>query len=331
MEKRRFPVILAGLAVAGLLFGCSDPEALSPNDGVPPEGVTNESEAMAYFAKNDEFTLNADQTFADESIEPTDYGTFGKIAADIIPVSWGRFVETVTVTTNTTIEEGDSIATVEVQKDITGTLRILAKYSEDDTTTVLIEKPFVDHTVRNVVFRRVGREVGRFWLNWVPVATSLVEGNTVNPPAGQEISLTEIQLTKPNSDVVTITDPTNFYLRYRWRNMQHNSATEDVPEMSAGQTFSVRATVVSAAADTDIVVLRYGFSPVARKRMAMNMVSETANDDGTFTRVYEVTAEVRHHPGYFHAGVVAMTKKTLHDDDPANYSVNWWGVPYRVL
>jgi hypothetical protein len=63
----------------------------------------------------------------------------------------------------------------------------------------------------------------------------------------------------------------------------------------------------------------------------MDVVSETANGDGTFTRVFETTAQISHHPGFFHAGVVAKTKKTLFDDDPANYSVNWWGMPYRVL
>jgi hypothetical protein len=331
MKNAGFVGLVAGMLSAVVLSGCSDPDPITPGDGLPPTGVTNESEALAYFAVNEEFTVNADQTFADESIEPTDYGTFGKVSSEIIPISWGRFVEETTVTTATTVEDGDTIAVVEVQKDITGTFRILAKYGEDDTTTFLIEKPFVDHTVRNVVFRRVGRETDRFWLNWIPVATSLVDGGSVNTPVEQAIALTEIQLTKPGGEVVTITDPTNFFLRYRWRNMRHAAATEDVPEMSVGQTFSVRATIVSAAVDTDIVVLRYGFSPVARKRTAMSLVSETLNDDGTFTRVYEITADVRHHPGYFHVGVVAMTKKTLHDDDPAYYSVNWWGVPYRVL
>jgi len=324
--------MVISLFVSGMfVIGCSDENAITPGEEVPPGGATTESEAMKYLASSDEFVSNEDLTFGDEAMEPTEYGSFLKLGNSIIPISWGRFVDQVTITTSTVIEDGDSLATVEVVKTITGTFRILAKYSDDDTATVLIEKPFTDQSVRNVLFKRVGREVGRFWLNWVPVATSLVDGATVNPPADQVVNLTELQFTKAGGDTITVTDPTNFYLRYGWRFLSDHRALEEVPVMFMNQAFWMRATVVSASPDTDIVVLKYGFSPTARKRTAMSLVSQTDNGDGTYTRVYEISAEVRHHPGFFHAGVLVLTKKTLFDDDPANYSVNWWGVPYRVL
>ncbi|MDH4070912.1 MAG: hypothetical protein OEV30_10865 [Ignavibacteria bacterium] len=328
--KERMTATLFVCAGMFLLAGCAD-NTIEPEDGAAPGGVTTEAEALEYYATADEFVANADQTFADESLEPTDYGTFGRIGQTVIPVVWGRFVENVSVNATASFEAGDSLATVQVDKEITGTFRILAKYNEDDTTTYLIEKPFTDVSTRNVIFRRVGREVHRFWLNWIPVATSLVDGKTSNPPVDQEIELTELQFTKPNGDTITVTDPTNFYLRYHWRTIRHDHSVTDVPDLRDGDIFTVKATLVSASPDTDLVVLRYGFSRIARRRMPMTFISETQNGDGTFTRVYQQVAEIRHHPGVFHAGVVALTRKTLFDDDPANYSVCWWGVPYRVL
>jgi len=315
-------VLLAGIG------GCAE-NSMEPSDGVPPGSVTNETEAMQYYAAADAFVSNEEQTFSDVALDAIE-GPHG-ITAPIIPVSWGRFVANVTVTTTTTIETGDSLATVKVDKDITGAFRILAKYSLSDTSTFLIEKPFTDHSVRNVIFKRVGRETGRFWLNWIPVATSLVDGKTINPPADQDVNITQLEFITPAGNTISITDPSEFYLRYRWRNVRCAKAGVDVPELSTGETFSVRATVVSTSADTDKCVLRYGASLVTRKRMSMPLLSQTDNGDGTFTRIYELSAEILHQPGFFHAGVVVLSRKTMFDDDPASYSVNWWGMPYRVL
>jgi hypothetical protein len=240
-------------------------------------------------------------------------------------------VDDVAITTTMTIEDGDSLAKVQVDKNVTGTFMVVGKYNEDDTTTVTIEKPFTDHSVRNVIFKRVGRETSRFWLNWIPVATSLVDGKTVNPPADQDVNITELLLVKPNGETITVTEPIETYLRYRWRNLRDSRTKADVPELSAGDMFSVKATVVSASSDAEYVILRYGSSPTSRTRKAMTLLSETDNGDGTFTRVFELNAEVNHHPGFFHAGVVVLSGKTLTDDDTASYSVNWWGMPYRVL
>jgi hypothetical protein len=62
----------------------------------------------------------------------------------------------------------------------------------------------------------------------------------------------------------------------------------------------------------------------------MKCVSVANNGDGTFDRVFEISWPVHFHTGFFTAGVDAMTRGTLFDDQ-APYSVNWWGIPYRVL
>jgi hypothetical protein len=332
MKRNRFWFLLFGAPlILGMgIVGCAD-NSLNPSDGAPPVGVTNEVEALNYYAVSDEFVVNEDQAAVDRALEPIDVGTIGIMDGPIIPVTWGRFVEKVDVTTSAEVGTGDSLATVKVEKDITGTLRIMAKRSEDDTTMFLVEKPFSDHSVRNVIFRRVGRETERFWLNWIPVSTSLVDGKTVAPPADQDVNLTELELVKPNGDIITITEPTDVYLRYRWRNLRFSDAQADVPEMSKGDNFTVRATIVSSSVDTDLVALRYGVSPVSKRKVPMTILSETDNGDGTYTRVFEVTADVFHQPGFFHATVVVASKKTLNDDDISSYSVNWWGMPYRVL
>jgi hypothetical protein len=89
-------------------------------------------------------------------------------------------------------------------------------------------------------------------------------------------------------------------------------------------------TLNSASADTDFVALRFGFDAFHKRRARLHIISEANNGDGTYTRVYEKTWLTHPHPGYFHAGVDAMTKGTVHDDvEP--YSVSWWGIPYRVV
>jgi hypothetical protein len=319
-------LLLAGIA------GCAEDNSVAPDDSMPPASVTTEKEAMEYYATANEFAANDHKDpFSVDALEPADPSPFAGLGP-IIPVSWGRFVESVTTTTTTTIEPGDSIATVKVDKDITGTFRILAKYNEADTTTFMVEKPFVDHSVRNVIFVRVGNEPSRFWLNWVPVSTSLVDGKTINPPADQDVKITELMFVTPAGENIVITDPTAFYLRFPGRNIPvpASKVNADVPELSSGQTFSVRATVMGVSADTDLVYLRYGNSMDAHKRLALPIISETQNEDGTFTRVYQINAEINQDPGFFHAGVVALSMKTLYDDDLASYSVNLWGVPYRV-
>lgn len=317
---------MAVFAAIGLILGgCSD------NPVEVSDGLNDDEAAIKYMASNDEFVRNDEETFSDRAVEPMDVGTFSKVAADITPLRFGRFVSNVSVTITVTIQAGDSIAIAHVEKTITGEFRIRAVDGSGDT--ILVVKPFVDKAVRNLIFKRIGRNP-RPVRNWVPVATSLVAGGTEPQPAGHEINLVMLKLYLPNGDSVTITDPTDFYLRYRWQNRHVHNIRGDVPELSATQQVRLQATVVSASSDTDLVALRYGVGTFQKRRLRMQLVSEVDNGNGTFTRVYEtsrITPPLVHfHRGFFHFGVDAMTRATLFTDTEP-YSVSWWGIPYRVF
>jgi hypothetical protein len=335
MKKALFVVWGALLVALPLVTGC-DQNATEPEQAAPA-GVSNEEEAIRYFAANDDFVLNDEETFDDQSVEPLDYGTFGKIGADITPLRFGRFVTGITKTIQVNFEPGDTIAVAHVEKEVTGILKIQGIGADGDTA--VYEKPFTDKLVRNIIFKRIARETRRYWLNWLPVATSLVEGGTVPT---SNINITELTLYLPNGETVVITDPESYYLRYRWVRMFQNGNTGspqveksngDVPEFNAGEPIRLQVKLESAAADTDVVVLRYGFGFGNKRRVRLQMVSEELNG-GLYTRTYEISHTrpvfCHFHRGFFNMAVVGMTKETLFDD-VAPYAVSLWGVPYRVL
>jgi len=306
---------------AFLVVGCSKDSGTDPTD-TPPQSVTNESTARVYYANTDEFVNNDEQTIDDMAMQPTEYGTFGMIDAAITPLRWGRFVTSVVRTVTDTVQIGDTVAVTHVHKVITGTFRIRGINGTGDT--VVVEKPFVDNSDRNIIFRRVARESRRYWMNWRPVATSLVDGGT---PANQ-INLTRLEFFT-GDDTLTITNPLDFYLRYGWMHMPAARSHKDVPEIQGGATVRVRATVISASSDTDLVALRFGWGPVQRRRLAMHCVSQTQVGN-EYERVFERSFMMHFHHGAFHAAVEAATHATLYDDAPTAYAVSWWGVPYRV-
>jgi hypothetical protein len=299
-------------------------EATEPSE-MPPAGVTSEQTAMEFYAANDEFVQNDEITFADKDVEPTDYGTFGKTDASVTPLRWGRIVTSITKTVTIEVQPGDTVAIGTVEKTIIGQLKIRAIAETGDTVT--LSKPFTDISKRLILFKRVARNRDRYWFNWVPVASTLIKGGTAEP--NNLISLTKVELFLPSGQTITITDPNAYWLRYRWLRIMTN-ARDDAPELTPGTMVRLRATLVSASPDTDLVALRYGFSLFHARRLRMSIVNEVDNGDGTFTREYEATWPVHFHRGYFHAGVDAITKGTLFDDQ-APYSASWWGVPYRVL
>ncbi len=314
-------VILAAMVGPGVM-GCNRETAPGEQS---PSGVSDEVSAMQYYAANDAFVRSDEMTFADSDIEPMDYTTFGKIDAAVAPLRWGRIITSVTRNITITVQPGDTLAIGNVERIVSGNLRIRARAEAGDTVT--ITKPFTDRSTRIVIFKRVARAIERYWLNWVPVATSLVSGATVSP--NNLIRIAELKQYLPNGDSITVTDPSAFFLRYRWLRL-FLGGQKDAPELVAGSMVRLRATVVSASRDTDVVSLRYGFDLFHARRLRMKCTGETENGDGSFTRVFECTWPVHFHIGFFTAGVDAMTKATLFDDQ-APYSVNWWGIPYRVL
>jgi hypothetical protein len=322
--KHLLIILSMGLLFGLFLGGCKE-NIVDPRGDQPPPGVTNEETAMKVMAVNDEFVRNDEQTFDDKEVEPEDYGTFGKVLADITPLRFGRIITSITRTVTVTVQPGDSMAIALVAKDIIGVFKIRAINTTGDT--ILVEKPFNDHSTRKVIFKRVQRETRRYWLNWIPIATSLVDGGTVAP--NNLIDISKVEMFLPNGDTITVTEPNEYFLRYKWITGWH-FGRRDLPVFLPGQEVKLRVTLTSASADTDFVALRFGFDMFHKRRAHLQIVSEVNNGDGTYTRVYEKTWLTHPHPGYFHAGVDAMTKGTVHNDTEP-YSVSWWGIPYRVV
>jgi hypothetical protein len=331
-------LILAAVFAGALLMlaGCSDDDNVVDPLNQPPAGVNDEQAAIRYFAANEDFSANDELTLNDGEMQPAEYGIAGKVAADITPIRFGRFIRNVTKNVEVTVGPGDTVAEAMVTKDIYGVFRIRGIAGGGDSVTV--NKEFHDRALRRVLFRRVGRDTLRWWRNWVPVASSLVAGGTVEP--NDNIVVTKTELFLPNGDTVTVTNPLETLLRYRWQPLPHppgggmmDSIRHDgppVPELLNGQELTMRVTVRSASADTDLVALRFGCDMFHKRRARMNLVSEANNGDGTFTRVYARRWKVPPLPGFFHVAVDAMTRGTVFDDvEP--YSVSWWGVPYRVF
>jgi hypothetical protein len=219
---------------------------------------------------------------------------------------------------------------------MTGMLKIRGKVNPTDTVLVDVEKPFVDVSRRNVIFRRVAKNRERYWLNWVPVASSLVAGGTAKPAPAIQINM--VQFVRGTGDTLTITNPLQHYMRYRWLNYWLRDTQDNVLEIAAGTPVRMRVMVTSSEQDTDFVFLRFGFSLLERHRLPLECIFVKDNGDGTYTRIYQtygvrrVIAPAMHfHRGYFHLALDAMTKSTLFTDDTNRYAVGWWGVPYRVL
>ena len=337
MKKALFVAWGALLVALPLVTGC-DQSATEPEQAAPA-GVSNEEEAIRYFAANDDFVLNDEETLDDQSVEPLDYGTFGKVGAEITPLRFGRFITGITKTIEVNFEPGDTIAIAHVEKEMRGMLKIMGINADGDTATY--EKPFTDKLVRNIMFKRIARETRRYWLNWVPVATSLIEGGTTPE---SNINITELTVYLPNGETVVVSDPESYFMRYRWLRLFQNGESDapqlerwrwswDVPEFNAGEPIKLQVKLESAGADPDVVVLRYGFGFGNKRRIRLEMVSEELNG-GLYMRTYETSQAspvfCHFHRGFFNMAVEGMTKETLFDD-VAPYAVSVWGVPYRVL
>jgi hypothetical protein len=332
--KRSFAGLWSTAALVGLLvIGCNkDNNPITNNDNTPPAGVTNEQSAMQYYALNDDFVKNDEQTMADmasETAEPpmTDYNeSLGKIDSAITPLRWGRFIRSIDRNVTVTVLPGDTMSVAAVHKTFHGVLVI--KGIKPNGDTIRVAKQFVDQSDRNVIFkRRLPANDSRYWLRWLPVASSLIKGGTVNP--ADSISITKVQFFSASGDSITITDPLRFWLRYRWTNLFVRESPKDVPEIDATSRVVLRVTLFSASRDTDMVALRFGFDALHRRRARMTLLSQTPVTGG-FERVYEKSWETHPPRGYFHAAIEAATKATLFDNDATKYSVSWWGIPYHV-
>jgi len=257
---------------------------------------------------------------------PRDFPLFRQEVTTNVRQNWGLIEFRITYFDSNNVQIGTPTNVADTLVKIRGI------NGDDDTVTV--EKEFHDRAMRKVVFKRLARDPDTYWRNWIPVASTIVVGGTVEPNNNIEIVKSELFL--PNGDTIVVTDPLQHFLRYRWERllgaigMILGHDRPPVPELLRGQQLTMRVTVRSASPDTDLVALRFGCNAFRKHRARMHLVSEQDNGDGTWTRAYEKMWTVPENRGFFHVAIDAATHGTIFDDTEP-YSVSWWGVPYRVF
>jgi hypothetical protein len=184
----------------------------------------------------------------------------------------------------------------------------------------VVSKPFTETTTRNVRFWRIAR-TDRPRDNWRFREISGVAGGTTN----SQITFNQL-VAIIGPDTLTITDPTDFYLRFP------AFTGRRMPSIGGAAGIKVQLTLTSAESDTDLVFLHRPFqwlnpSVLRPARVRMTMVSQAGS--GPYTRVYELTW-TGHVPGRHHFFVSGITRNSLFDD-AAPWSTRMWGIPYLVF
>ena len=125
-RRKTFTAAVCTAALAAALFaaGCSDDDNPVDPQNQPPPGATDETSAIRAFALSDGFSANDEATMDDGQMQPTEYGVTGKMAADITPLRFGRFITSVTKNVEVTYGPGDTTAEALVTKDILGVFRV---------------------------------------------------------------------------------------------------------------------------------------------------------------------------------------------------------------
>jgi hypothetical protein len=314
-----------------LLAGCAKDDGVGPvqdpNDQLYG-GARTDMQYFDLYAQNDEYSTTDDATMNDgDQPQSVDDFELGKVTTGIRPLRWARFIRNFARNVVLDSVTTDSLAYVTVTKTWEGSILIAAAYN--DTSTVpdtVIRKPFTSQATKRFIFRRIGN-TAIVWRNWRRVAVSLVDGGTTSSTA---ISISRLALLFNRAgvpDSIVVTDPNSTFLRFP---RAFGIPARELPDLVGGQEAIMRVTVVSADPDTDIVVLRYGFSSdgMHRRRIRLHFVSESF-DGSVYTRVYQRRYLMHFQRGVFCAAVDAVTHGTLFDD-AAPVSTAFWGIPYVV-
>jgi len=315
MKKFLFVLPFAAMLLAIVVFTNCTKES-------PTEPITSDA---AYFTSvvtgNDATTTDlivSDYQALDESAQLLALKikiTKELVSSGITPLHWGRVISSASRTiTKPAVTQADTIAIVAAKVTFSGNFIIQGLSGAD---TVVIKKPFTESIDRNLKFLRVART--RFpRLNWALDAISVAAGGTDNAA----ISITKVEVVAPNN-TFTVTDPLNYYMQIdRWW-MRHIPVLQNV-------SITLRVTVQSAQADTDLVTLHYAPGTFGLHNAPFTMTTET-NNGGTFTRVYEKTWTVTGSVKKFaHLMISATTKASLYNDDTSNFNSVVWGIPYKT-
>jgi len=129
----------------------------------------------------------------------------------VTPIRFARVITGITKTVETTFEPGDESRIAHVTKDITGIFKILVVTAGERNADGGKTVQRVSARKRGV--QRLTRNPNRFWMNWMPVSSTLVKGGNGGPE--QFISIKQVELITGDTRSV-ITDPLEHYLYYGW-------------------------------------------------------------------------------------------------------------------
>ncbi|MCI0706802.1 MAG: hypothetical protein L0Y80_04860 [Ignavibacteriae bacterium] len=313
---------IAGMFV--LLVGCE--QINDPASGLSSEDIADLEEAIL---SDPMFT--SDAVILNDEDAGSINGVLRKSATPIIPVHWGRKIDNFTRNIEFVLENDTTVlATITLSWE--GTLYIVAKYSAEDTTRTVIEKPVNEQVQRKIRFYRVANSsvdddstVTR--RGWRPAEVSGVDGGST---VDSQIDITQMEIIYGDT-TITITDPLAYFFELpgKWRHKDRPL----ICSFGDQQDVTVRVTIESADPDTDWVHIHRPWWPALAgghpyfkpRHDRMTLVSETPSGSG-FTRVYEISWEtfLRGRHTFF---VSAVTRSTLFDD-AAPVSTQIWGVPY---
>lgn len=324
MSKLR--MIPAGMAW-GLLFianGCVKETPISP----PYGGPTNDKEAIIQIAGEDSLgeISTSDELAIDDGAPRGDNAGLEKEATSIRPIRWGRKIENITRHVDVDFF-GDTIAIATITKNIGGHLLIAAAYQDTGRLAdTIIAKPFREIVRHKIRFRRIART--EFYIrNWIPVAITLVEGDT-QPENINLFTIKSIEYSFPWA-TDTITDPLNSWLRF-------SRVLNGIPVLRVGDSVRVVLRVSSTDSDTEHAVLRYRVNalPVLGvRRVRMKLVESLWNGsayDRTYKATFYGTLGNLMAIGRFNAVVDVMSHGSLYDDTKP-FSNRFWGLPYFVI
>lgn len=323
--------ILLGLAFGLVFFSCE-----TGGDNLPSE--EDIKTAIEEWILSD--VLSSSEGLDDSNATDGDNMTYDKSTAEIEPpIRWRRFIENVDRLITVEVS-GDTVATVTIEKDVTGTLRIfdlnfdsldtfgLPVFSIEDT----IEKAISAHGIRTVnLVRENSANVVDISKNWKRTSVSPAEIQS------DSTTISFLQLVATNlttgEEVINVEDPSVALTR------------EQIPKFHPGDEVRVDIYLrntsnftpsfiedsLSALANEG-VVLHYGIRKhagnihKARKRFELLEVDSTGLKH--FQQTYEI-GKVDQKTVY-HAFFDVINFGMLFDDEMPHNAVIW-GLPYVVF
>lgn len=216
------------------------------------------------------------------------------IAEEIVPVRFGREVESVTHDRDVEFTS-DTTATVTFTKTTSGVFRILAL--QPDSTRIAYEKPFSDHSTRYayMVKRRLRPNLPLVWL-LTGVSGTLTQSDN-GTVAIQSVTFSD------GTNTTTITNPLQVTDR------------RNLPAFAPGSDVTI--TVTTTNADDALFLFA---APRAFHRRALEASGNNS---------YTITWRVPRHPGVHVVSLDALSHGTLFDS-VAPYQNMGWSFSYRI-